>query len=168
MFITTRFPRLHRRILYTVVLLSWCSGIAFFVFSRFILIDGEFGPEKHPLQFPILQAHGAAAFCMMVGFGAIVTSHVPAAWRTGRHRLFGLTLVSAVLFLILSAWSLYYLSSDSNRALIGNIHAAVGVLLPFFVSWHVIGAIREKRQRQRSFMAGRAEVLADKEILKSR
>ena len=151
MSITIRFPNVYRRFLYLVILLSWCSGIAFFIFSRFILIDGEFGPEKHPLQFPLLKVHGAAAFFMMMSFGAVVTSHVPAGWRTGRHRMFGLMLVGSVVFLILTAWMLYYLASDTSRMLIGNIHASVGVLLPFIVLRHVFQAIRSKRQKQRSF-----------------
>ena len=147
MFITTRFPRLYRRFLYSVVLVSWCSGIAFFIFSRYVLIEGEFGPEKHSWQFPLLKLHGAAAFMMMVSLGAVITSHVPAGWRTGRHRVFGSVLLASVIFMVLSAWLLYYLSNDTNRELIGNIHAAVGVILPFTVFWHVLQGIRLKRQR---------------------
>lgn len=147
MFITTRFPILYRRILYSLVLLSWCSGIAFFIFSRYVLIEGEFGPEKHPWQFPLLKVHGAAAFIMMLSLGAVITSHVPAGWRTGRHKIFGSILLGSIVFMVLSAWALYYLSSDANRELIGNIHAAVGVFLPFTVLWHVLQGIWSKRQR---------------------
>lgn len=138
---------LYRRILYSLVLVSWCSGIAFFIFSRYVLIEGEFGPEKHPWQFPLLKLHGAAAFMMMMSLGAVITSHIPAGWRTGRHRVFGSILLASVTFMVLSAWALYYLSNDTNRELIGNIHAAVGVMLPFTGFWHVLQGIKSKRKR---------------------
>ena len=153
MFITTRFPILYRRILYSLVLFSWCSGIAFFILSRYVLIEGEFGPEKHPWQFPLLKFHGAAAFMMILSLGAVITSHIPAGWRTGRHRIFGSVLLASIIFMVLTAWMLYYLSNETNRELIGNIHALVGVLLPVTVFWHVHQGIKAKRLRASAIRA---------------
>ena len=56
-----RLPVLLRRLLYAVLTGSWLTGTTFFVLSRFVEIEGEFGPEKHPWQSPILAAHGAFA-----------------------------------------------------------------------------------------------------------
>ena len=60
--ITSRIPVFYRWFLYTITAASWLTGLMFFVLSRWFMVEGEFGPEKHPWQFPILMAHGASAF----------------------------------------------------------------------------------------------------------
>lgn len=140
-----RLPTLLRRMLYAVLLGSWLSGTAFFVLSRFVEIEGEFGPEKHPLQSPILAAHGAFAFLMLLAIGSLWSNHVPVGWRSGRSRRVGTMLIVATSLLAISGWVLYYAASETLRPLIGNVHFAIGLILPLIVAAHVLLGRRAPR-----------------------
>ncbi|MEM1205863.1 MAG: hypothetical protein AAGN66_21715 [Acidobacteriota bacterium] len=141
-------PRLQRLGLFGLFLLSWLSGVAFFALDRWVTVEGDFGPEKHPWQFDVLKAHGAAAFLMMIVFGWLLSSHVGAGWRVRRMRPVGAALVGMVAFQIVSAYFLYYLGSDVLRRWTSNIHAAVGFLVPAMLVAHLVqGRVRRKAQQ---------------------
>lgn len=146
--IRMHMPRALRRSLYAVLALSWTSGIIYFVLSRWMQVEGEFGLEKHPWQFPLLKIHGAGAFLMLMAIGAMLVNHVPATWRTHRSRGFGLTLVAGVSLMVLSGWSLYYAANEAWRPLIGNIHAAIGFSLPLFLAIHIWRGRRAARAKR--------------------
>ena len=154
--------RLHfsvRRALYATLALSWCTGIAFYVLSRWVLVEGEFGPQKHPWQFPILKVHGAAAFLMLMGIGAMFAQHVPTAWRTRRSRPLGIVIIAMLSFMALSAWCLYYLADEHWRPILGTVHASVGLCLPLVLTIHIVGGRRQRRalaQVRRSAVPGTA------------
>ncbi|GAA6152265.1 hypothetical protein [Pseudoteredinibacter isoporae] len=155
-YIDVRIPQMYRRLMYSALAVSWVTGVAFFILSRFVTVEGEFGPEKHPWQFPALMVHGAAAFVVMMAYGAVLMNHVSATWRLKRLRGFGLTLVAVLLFQIISAYLLYYLSSDEIRGLFANAHALVGLSFPLILSIHIITGRRERAQMQAQLEARRA------------
>ncbi|MEH6357562.1 MAG: hypothetical protein V7745_01130 [Pseudomonadales bacterium] len=142
--VSVKIPKAYRRSLFITLTVSWCTGIAFFIFSRYITIDGDFGPEKHPWQFPVLMMHGVAAFLMMMACGSLLTNHVPSGWRQNKLRLMGLTLVAFLVLQVVSAYLLYYLSSDEIRAVTSNIHAASGFLFPLLLIAHIVHGKRLK------------------------
>ncbi|MCB1627214.1 MAG: hypothetical protein KDI51_15360 [Xanthomonadales bacterium] len=153
--------RLHlkhglRRALYTVLALAWSSGISFYLLSRFVTIEGEFGPQKHPWQYPVLQLHGACAFLLLMSAGALLLNHIPVAWRTARSRVSGLLLTSLVATMVLSAWCLYYVGDDEVRGWLANGHAACGVTLPLLLAWHVIVGRRHAPSRSQERGTGPA------------
>jgi len=150
--IKARFPNSYRRFLYSLVTLSWLSGSIFFALSRWFTIEGDFGPMKHPWQFPVLMLHGAAAFLMMFMFGFILASHVPITWKLKKHKLLGIAVISIISFQIISAYLLYYLSNETIRSIIANCHAAIGLLLPFVLAIHVIHAIKRRKATKRSML----------------
>ena len=141
-------PATFRRWLYLLTLLSWLSGLSFFALSTWGSIEGEFGPQKHPLQFPVLMLHGAAAFCMMMTFGALLATHVPSSWRSKRLRGLGLSLTFVVGFQIVSAWLLYYLSSELWREWTAWAHLAVGGSLPFLIAAHLVRGYKTRTAAQ--------------------
>lgn len=130
-------PKRLRRSFYLVLATSWITGITFFVLSRWMQVEGDFGLEQHPWQSPLLKIHGAAAFLMLMAIGALLINHVPATWRTHRSRGFGLTLVVGVSLMIVTAWSLYYAADEQWRPILGNVHAAIGVTLPLILGIHI-------------------------------
>lgn len=133
-----KIPVPYRRILYTVLALGWLSGIGFFIFNNYMTIEGDFGSEKHPWQFPLLKIHGATAFFMMICYGALLTSHLPAGWKRGRGKKLGISLISLVAIQILSAYSLYYMTDEVVRGYMVYLHLVSGVLLPIVLTTHVI------------------------------
>lgn len=156
-YINVRMRRHFRHWLYGVLCLSWCSGVLFFILSRWMLVEGDFGPEKHPWQFPVLMVHGAAAFLIMVSYGSVLLSHVTATWRLKRLRGLGLTLVAMLCFQIISAWFLYYLSNDEIRAWLANIHGAVGLSFPLVLTIHIVQGLKDRAAQQQRIDARRAE-----------
>lgn len=132
-----KIPRYFRTILFSTLALSWCSGLVFYLLNRWITVAGDFGPEKHPWQFPVLQAHGAAAFLMLMCYGAIFTNHAPRAWRVNRYRWLGISLASLIWLQIGSAYILYYFAEQQLRQWIGNLHALIGLCLPLILYFHI-------------------------------
>jgi len=144
--IRMRLPTLLRRMFYAVLIGSWLTGTIFFVLSRFVEIEGEFGPEKHPWQSPVLAAHGAFAFLMLLAIGSLWLNHVPVGWRSRRSRRLGITLIVATALMVVSGWVLYYAASEALRPWIGNVHFALGLLLPATVAVHIVVG-RQARRR---------------------
>ncbi|MBL4839058.1 MAG: hypothetical protein JKY34_15930 [Kordiimonadaceae bacterium] len=142
---TQKIPTLYRRVLYVTLSASWVTGIVFFILRDFIIIEGDFGPEKHPWQYPALMVHGLAAFFMIIGFGGLLFAHIPYSWRSKRQRLWGLTLISAVAFQIITAYLLYYMNSELSREVVGYFHLGIGGLLPFLLITHIISGIRSRK-----------------------
>ena len=148
--ISVKIPQGVQNFIFFVLLVSWCSGIAFYIFSHWITIDGDFGPEKHPWQYPMLQIHGAAAFLMMMSFGAMLAAHVPHSWKLKRSRGIGLTLVSVMAFQMITAYILYYLAGEETRPWFVNAHAAVGLMIPVLLVAHIMMGVRGRKARQPS------------------
>jgi len=135
--IKTYLPKKFKNILFLNISLSWITGICFFILSTWFTIDGEFGPESHPMQFPTLQLHAASAFLIMMLFGALVFSHLPNAWQQKRSRITGISLAIWVGIQIITAYCLYYLSNELAREIIEYIHLITGGCLPVIIFFHV-------------------------------
>lgn len=144
--IKARFPDFYRRTLYILVSISWISGVAFFALSRWFMVEGDFGPMRHPWQFPALMTHGAVAFLLMFAFGFILASHVPVTWKLKQFRNIGLLLIFIVSFQMISAYCLYYLANEDMRDIIANVHAAIGFSFPFILLIHIIQGIRRRKK----------------------
>lgn len=134
--------------LFALLALNWLSGVGFFVFNRWITVEGDFGPQHHPWQHLFLKVHGGAAFLMMIAYGYLLASHVPSGWKTRRARTLGLTLVSVQGFLIVTAYILYYVAGEDFRQWVGYAHASVGFLFPFLLASHVYSGLRWRRHNK--------------------
>ena len=139
-----KVPKPMRLMLYGAFALSWFTGLGFYVLETFFQVEGEFGISKHPLQNPALTVHGAAAFAMMVAFGALLSAHAPMGWRTGRVRGMGLTLIAAVAVQVVTAWMLYYVGNQDLQTVAKWAHLIVGASLPAVLAVHVVQARRKR------------------------
>lgn len=151
--IKAKFSDFYRRTLYFLFGLSWFSGTAFFILSRFCMVEGEFGPQRHPWQFPMLMIHGASAFIVMFYFGFIMASHVPITWKLKKIRVIGIILASVILFQMVTAYLLYYMANEELRELVANLHALVGFLLPLVLMIHILHAIRLRKKAKKIAMS---------------
>lgn len=131
----------------TGLMLSWITGLTFFSMNRWLTVEGDFGPEKHPLQFSVLKTHGAAAFLMMIAFGYLYASHVSVGWPIKKMRIWGLLVVGAFVFLICSAYGLYYLGDEGFRQFVSYAHFSVGLSLPFLVIVHRFQGRKQRGKR---------------------
>ncbi len=135
--ISLLIPKTYRYFFYGSLVLCWCSGLGFWLFRHYGMVEGDFGPEPSVWQYPFLQAHGLGAFIMLLCLGAIFTGHIPVAWRSQRQRYWGVAIVVQVLLSVLSAYTLYYLVTEEWHEFLGNGHALVGLLLPLMLVWHI-------------------------------
>jgi hypothetical protein len=85
----------------------------------------------------LLMLHGGAAMAALLLLGALGPLHVRRAWRSGRNRMTGPTMVAVNAALILTAFGLYYAGSDALRPWISDLHIAVGLALPVLLAIHV-------------------------------
>ena len=113
------------------------------------MIEGDFGPEAHFLQFPLLQIHGFSAFVMLLCLGAIFSAHVPSGWFGKHAKKSGVVVVSWITLSIISAYSLYYLVSEEWHEILANGHAILGVLLPLILFTHITIARKSKYKKKR-------------------
>jgi MFS family permease len=142
--ISAQISQNYRYFFYAMLSLSFITGSGFWLLKTFAIQEGDFGPESHFLQYPFLQFHGLSAFVMLMSLGAIFASHVPKNWRYQRGKITGITILSAVSFSILTAYSLYYLVSEDWHTLLANSHAIMGLILPVILFIHIVLARKSK------------------------
>ena len=140
--------RPYRRILYSVLAVSWFSGVTFFVLSNWFQVEGEFGIQKHPFQFTALQIHGLAAFAMMVIYGYFLGTHVKNTWNMKPRRILGVILALIPLFLMITGYLLYYVAEANFRVWTAYAHFSVGFSLPLIVFLHVRQSMLLRKQRR--------------------
>jgi hypothetical protein len=87
---------------------------------------------------------------MMIAYGYLLATHVPAGLRSRRQRALGLALVSAQGFLIVTAYGLYYISGERFREWVSYAHALTGFLFPALLAWHIFSGARERKGRTAS------------------
>jgi hypothetical protein len=133
-----KISKLHQMWLFSIFTFAWCSGVAFFVLKTWFIVEGEFGPEKHPFQFTSLQIHGLIAFLMMITYGYFLGTHVQNTWKMKSKRTSGILLVAIPAFMMITAYLLYYIAKDRTREIIGYVHLGVGFILPLILTIHVI------------------------------
>ena len=144
--VALHFPRRAKAVLYGNIAISFATGTLWFVLHRWFSIEGEFGPEKNPLEPWLIKVHGASAFLVLIGFGYVLASHVHVGWRTRRNRVLGLALVTTFALLILTGYLLYYASGEGFREGVGWMHLALGLSLPVTLMAHIAMGKRPRPQ----------------------
>jgi|GEM_PF-460860 len=147
--ISLNISKQYRYFFYGVLVLSVVTGIGFWLFRRFGMVEGDFGPESHFLQYPLLQLHGLSAFFMLMSLGAIFASHIPKTWSSKRARKSGIFIITTTLFSIITAYSLYYLVNENWHEILGNSHAVLGVLFPLILIVHITSARRTRKYNKK-------------------
>lgn len=125
-----------KKSLYALLTTSWLSGIVFFILNNWVRIEGDFGQQKHPLQFKILVIHAISAFLILMIIGSILTNHIPMAWKTKRLRKIGVILTTVIVVQIVTAFLLYYMG-DVGRDYVVYIHLSIGLILPIIIYTHI-------------------------------
>ena len=102
--IGVRLPKIIKNSIYGLFLISLVTGYTFFILNQFIVIEGPFGPQKHPLQKYFLMTHGASAFLIMTLFGAMLAAHVPKTWHLGKNKITGVFLIAVIASQMITAY----------------------------------------------------------------
>ena len=153
--ISLKITKTYRYFFYMTMFVSLLSGSGFWLLRQYGFTEGDFGPESHFMQYPLLQLHGFAAFAMLMSLGAIFGSHIPKTWASKRSRTSGISILTSVSLSILSAYSLYYLVGEDWHELLGNGHAIIGLLSPVLLYVHIHFARKNSRYAQKRTLRAR-------------
>ena len=93
----------------------------------------------------LLMVHGGAAMLTLLLLGALIPLHVMWAWRTGRNRVSGSAMATFNAVLIVTAFGLYYLGSETLRPWMSWIHIAAGFSVALWLPVHIILGRRDSR-----------------------
>lgn len=147
--LTIRLGSRHRRAAYATFGLLWASGALWLLFHYFFRVEGNFGPEAHPLESWWLRLHGLMAMFALVALGSLATNHVRLAWKRRKNLRTGLAMLAMTAWLAVTGYALYYFVSEVNEAWLPLTHWIPGLALP------LAGLIHIRRGRRRPARAMR-------------
>ncbi len=93
----------------------------------------------------LLMVHGGAAMVTLLLLGALIPVHVMRAWRSRKNRVSGSAMATLNAILIVTAFGLYYLGSETLRPWMSWIHIAAGVSVALGLPVHIYLGRREMR-----------------------
>lgn len=147
--IAHRSPRLSvrmRRAIYIVFAAVWTTGVLWLLFHYFMMRNGDFGVEPHPLEAWWLRLHGLCAFAVLWIGGWLWAAHARPALAFANRRRSGVAICAFFTILAASGYLLYYANDDALHDVVRLVHWIVGLALvvPF-----VAHALRTSRPRKR-------------------
>src|SRR5260370_1691908 len=81
--------------------------------------------------------HGGAAMIALLLLGGLVPLHLLPCWRQEKNRVAGIAMATVTTLLIITAFGLYYIGSDTLRAWTSDVHIILGLVFPALLTAHV-------------------------------
>ena len=85
----------------------------------------------------LLMAHGGAAMVTLLLLGALIPVHMLRSWRSGNNLVTGSVMITLNTLLVVTAFGLYYLGSETVRPWMSWIHIVVGFSVPVMFVLHI-------------------------------
>lgn len=86
----------------------------------------------------LLVIHGGAAMLALMALGALIPLHLLRAWRAQKNLVSGITVATVNAVLIVTAFGLYYLGSETVRPWMSWIHIGAGFFLALMLPLHIL------------------------------
>jgi hypothetical protein len=86
----------------------------------------------------MLMVHGGVAMLALMMLGALIPLHILRSWRAGKNRVSGTAMATFNAVLIVTAFGLYYLGSETVRPWMSWIHIGAGLLLALMFPVHIV------------------------------
>jgi hypothetical protein len=131
---TLQLDRIFRHALYAAFAVLFVTGAVWLVADRLKDSAGEFWQES---AATLLMLHGGGAMITLMMLGALVPMHMRYGWRCGKNLVTGITLSSVNAALIMTAFGLYYLGSETVRPWMSDVHIAMGLAIPALLVGHI-------------------------------
>lgn len=134
-----RPSRFTKTMLYPALVALVITGIGWLIGHYFLKIQGEFGPEQHPLETWSLRFHGLSAIFGTLCLGMLTEHHIK-SYLIQRKRLWtGLSLLVAAIWLTASGYMLYYLVDETWQQNFALAHWIVGLIAVIACFLHILG-----------------------------
>jgi sulfite exporter TauE/SafE len=130
-----QLDRRFRWCLYATIAILFVTGAAWLPADQ--LKETSSGEFWQTVTANLLMVHGGTAMTTLLLLGGLFSSHIARTWRTRLNRVCGSVMVFCNAILIVTAFGLYYLGSETLRPLISDVHIVVGLALPFLLALHI-------------------------------
>lgn len=84
-----------------------------------------------------MKLHGAATMLFLFLLGAMLNTHIRRAIRSRRNLATGWIVIGLIVFLVISAYGLYYLSGETARLIWSTVHWILGVVFAAGIVLHI-------------------------------
>jgi hypothetical protein len=121
--------------IYAAFSILFITGVGWVVSDQ--MKDAASGEPWQMTAAYMLMVHGGAAMATLMLLGALVPLHARHGWRMRRNRITGGLMAAFNAMLILTAFGLYYLGSDTIRSWTSDVHIGAGLFLPILFCVHV-------------------------------
>ncbi len=138
-------PR-FKTLLYSVCAGTYAGGAIWWAYDRFIRVEGVLGPEHHPAQHWWIRIHAVFAYALLIALGYLIKIHIEPGLRGSRRKKSGLTLLSSLALLILSAFPVLYAMEGPFRSGSAWIHTYLGLGCPLLLVIHLQSKIRARQR----------------------
>lgn len=145
--IRSRMPAWQRYGIYAGTALLALTGGIWLLLETFVRIEGEFGPERLPLQHWLLVAHGIGAYAFLPLLGLIAGTHAVQGWILRRNRTSGSLVAGTMVLLMASALALYYAGAETLRNWSSLVHWIAGFAVIFIITAHIVLGRRTRSLR---------------------
>jgi hypothetical protein len=92
----------------------------------------------------MLMVHGGVAMLTLMALGALIPIHFLRAWRARKNIASGLAMAGFNAVLIITAFGLYYLGSETVRPWMSWIHIGAGLCVSLMFPIHILLGRRPK------------------------
>jgi hypothetical protein len=99
--------------------------------------EGANGETWQQAAAYLLMLHGGGAMVTLLLFGALIPIHILRSWRSGKNLVMGSVMITVNSVLIVTAFGLYYLGSETVRPWMSLVHLAFGAALPGLLAVHI-------------------------------
>ncbi|PWU13006.1 MAG: hypothetical protein C5B49_15300 [Bdellovibrio sp.] len=114
------------------------SGATFFFLDHFVRVADEWGEAQHPAQIWSLRCHGIVALWFLFLMGILWVKHIWPSLRIGRRKASGLFLLLPLLFNMLTAPALLYLTDEDMKHWTETLHSYVGLFIIIPFATHIV------------------------------
>ena len=130
-----QLDRRFRWCLYAAVAVLFVTGAAWLAADQ--LKETPSGEFWQATTANLLMVHGGVAMITLLLLGGMFSIHIARAWRARLNRVSGGVMIFCNAILVVTAFGLYYLGSETLRPLISDLHIIVGLALPSLLALHI-------------------------------
>ena len=114
------------RFMHVASVLVGATGVALFILKDLVVVEGDFGPESHPLEADALHGHILTAPALIFAAALVWQDHIWARIKSGFRvrRRTGILLGSLLFPMVLSGYLLQVSYEEPWRELWHQIHLA--------------------------------------------
>jgi len=135
----SKLSRWHRRGVIACAIALALTGVVWMAgYYALGFVPDVDGPSPRSALHLIIMAHGVAGYVGAIFFGTLLGRHIPAGLRQSRKLVSGLSSLTLVIVLVVTALLLYYAGEPGVRDTSSLSHQIVGVVAAVVVAAHLL------------------------------